>query len=236
MTKTEQLEELFKKWQEEHKSEKFESKEEYFKYHKKHPGDAGYIPKENFIYDGILFENEYNDSACKILFIGKESNECYTDRENDEHIYLNDENFWVKNRVKNEDEAAGAFVLGLAKIANAIATNDFCNPNSDLSILHNVAFINLNKRGGYKYCVRETLIGYVKKYNKQIKAQIDIIKPDIIVCCGKDTYNMVTNYKLAENRTVVYSYHPSYRRSDIYKLSFLESQIKQIRNNNHVSE
>ena len=112
-----------------------------------------------------MFEDEYDRPGCRILFIGKESNECYTDRKNDVHKYLTDENFWVKNRVENEDEATGAFVLGLAKIANAIATQDFCNPNSDLSVLHNVAFINLNKRGGNKSEYIRMLLHFIVPYN-----------------------------------------------------------------------
>ena len=66
MNKTEKLEELFRKWAELHK---IEDDNEYNTYHKYEKNGTGYIPKQNFYGDGILFEDEYTSAKCKILFI-----------------------------------------------------------------------------------------------------------------------------------------------------------------------
>lgn len=46
-----------------------------------------------------------------------------------------------------------------------------------------VAFMNINKRGGFTECETD-LDDYVEKYKDLIDREIKIISPDIIVCCG----------------------------------------------------
>ena len=110
---------------------------------------------------------------------------------------------------------------------HALINNEYSTPHKDISELSGMAFMNLNKRGGYDYCVWETLEGYVKKYRKEISEQIRIIDPDIIVCCGESVKWLVENYKLAEDAKIKCSYHPSFFSvSDSEKLSFLQSGEK----------
>ena len=119
------------------------------------------------------------------------------------------------------------FLNGLAMLANAILDNNYTTSNKDITALFNTALINLNKRGGYNYCVWETLEGYVDRYQEQIKKQIAFINPDEIVCCGESVYKLVKDYHLADDRVVRCAFHPSYFSvSDIGKLHFLKTGEK----------
>lgn len=78
-------------------------------------------------------------------------------------------------------------------------------------MLQSVAVVNLNKRGGYAYCVWDTLNNYVKTYQDFIRRQIGMIQPDLIVCCGYDVKWLLNEYTLAPDcDKVVWVYHPSY--------------------------
>lgn len=219
MTKAEQLKELFEKWQEDQKSEEFESEAEYFKYHKKHPGDAGYIPKGYFICDGIIFEDAFETANPTILFLGKE---CNSHKRNDKSIESKTDNSsWMK------EQTDVRFIKGLALLSNAIIDDNYTVPNKDLKSLRNVALINLNKRGGYDTCLWRTLKGYVAKYCQVIKEEIEIINPDYIICCGEDVKLLVDKYHLADGRNIKLTYHPScYCKSDIDKLDYLKTGVK----------
>ena len=73
----------------------------------------------------------------------------------------------------------------------------------------NIAYINLNKRGGFGSTNHARLKHYVNEYKCYISKEIEIINPDIIVCGG--TYGIVNalNIKCHEIRN---DYHPSARR------------------------
>lgn len=80
------------------------------------------------------------------------------------------------------EEGGTRFSSGLALLANAILNENFETPEKDISALRYVAFMNINKRGGFTSC--PGLDAYVKKYKDLIDREIRIISPDIIVCCG----------------------------------------------------
>ena len=48
----------------------------------------------------------------------------------------------------------------------------------------NLAYMNLNKRGGVEKCDPTRLGHYVKRYHRFIRREIEIIAPDIIICGG----------------------------------------------------
>jgi hypothetical protein len=229
MTKTEQLEKLFNDWQK--YQEENEKDETYFSYHKKNPNEVGYIPKGNFLYDGIVFEKEYEQSKTRILFIGEE---CHAYDKNDDiiesQITKTDDYNWMRentNDYLNNNGMLWPFLRGIAMLSNAIIDNNYSKPNKDATVLYNVAIINLNKRGGYKKVVSKTLDGYVNEYQKEIREEIAIIDPNVIVCCGEEVLQLVENYNLADDRVVRVSFHPScYCKSDKDKLIYLKTGIK----------
>ena len=72
------------------------------------------------------------------------------------------------------------FSKRLAMLVNAIKLNDYMSIDKNHEGLKEVAFINLNKRGGYSYCIWETLDEYVKQYAEYIEKEIQLISPDIL--------------------------------------------------------
>ena len=227
MSRTNDLNALFDEWKELHAAE---NDKEYFEYHKILKENLGYIPKQNFLGDGILFEDFYNKSEKKVLFIAKECNAYYRDKKNKIEILTDSNGFWAKNEVEtvlNNGVMNNSFLNGIAMLYNAMISNDYSTPNKSATSLSNIAFINLNKRGGYESCVWDTLEGYVRRYYKMIAEQIRIIDPDVIVCCGESVKYFVDEYDLAGNREIRCAYHPScFSVSDKNKLQFLKTGKK----------
>ncbi len=229
MRMNEQLNKLFEEWADEHKKE---PAEDYGIYHKKERDNNGYIPKENFIYDGPFFEDKYIKAPTKVLFIAKECNSGEPDEPIKPVIYKNDDNYWAKQAIEeavNGKQPNNTFLRGAAMLYNATLDENYSKPNKKIDTLADAALINLNKRGGYSFCVWDTLAAYVKKYQAKIKKQIRILNPDIIICCGESVRQLVDDYHLvAEGKDIRTAFHPSYYSvSDKEKLLFFKSQGKE---------
>ena len=194
---------LFKKWK---TAQSEESEESYNEYKFKN------VSKTSFLPDGIVNPEMYFKTTKKVLFIAKEANWGGSDTEN--RVEGTDGDFWLQSVVSNTGKYGGKetnFSKGLAMLYNAYISNSFDTPDYFHEGLNNVAFINLNKRGGYSFCSYPTLEGYVKKYGEYIAKQIDLINPDIIICCGTALVNIVKQY-VKPNCTakIIGVYHPSY--------------------------
>lgn len=207
-----ELEKLFEEWQERHESENCSSEN---------------ISKSNFIPDGIIDEASYMQSPKKILFIAKEAaclKKGNTIEKNFE-IAQND-GFWCRRVVLGE-EGGTRFSSGLALLANAILNENFETPEKDISALRYVAFININKRGGFTSCQTRRLAAYVKKYKDLIDREIRIISPDIIVCCGMGVRGRLSGVDSCKSLPVLEVYHPSARyKTDTDRLKKLEDELK----------
>lgn len=209
-----ELDGLFEKWRERHESENCSSEN---------------ISKSNFIPDGIIDEASYMQSPKKILFIAKEAaclKEENTIEENFE-IAQNDGS-WCRRVVLGEEKRGTSFSSGLALLANAILNENFETPEKDISALRYVAFMNINKRGGFTEC-KTDLPGYVKNYKDLIDREIKIISPDIIVCCGSGVRSCLSDIDSCKSVPVLEVYHPSYWLvKDTDKLKKLEDEFKSI--------
>ena len=207
-----ELEKLFEEWQERHESENCSSEN---------------ISKSNFIPDGIIDEASYMQSPKKILFIAKEAaclKKGNTIEKNFE-IAQND-GFWCRRVVLGE-EGGTRFSSGLALLANAILNENFETPEKDISALRYVAFMNINKRGGFTSCQTRRLAAYVKKYKDLIDQEIRIISPDIIVCCGMGVRGRLSGVDSCKSLPVLEVYHPSARyKTDTDCLKKLEDELK----------
>lgn len=206
-----ELEKLFEEWQERHESENCSSEN---------------ISKSNFIPDGIIDEASYMQSPKKILFIAKEA-ACLKEENTIEKNFETAQNdgFWCRRVVLGE-EGGTRFSSGLALLANAILNENFETPEKDISALRYVAFVNINKRGGFTECETD-LDAYVEKYEDLIDREIKIISPDIIVCCGMGVRDCLSGVDSCKSLPVLEVYHPSARyKTDTDRLKKLEDELK----------
>ncbi len=212
-----ELEKLFDEWRKRHISEDYSNDK---------------ISKNNFIPDGIIDEASYMQSPTKILFIAKEAacldkTEKTTAEENFETAQ--NDGFWCRRVVLGEEKRETSFSSGLALLANAILNENFETPEKDISALRYVAFMNINKRGGFTECKTKLLRDYAQNYKDLIDREIKIISPDIIVCCGSGVRDCLSNVDSCKSVPVLEVYHPSYWLvKDTDKLKKLEDEFKSI--------
>lgn len=212
-----ELEKLFDEWRKRHISEDYSNDK---------------ISKNNFIPDGIIDEASYMQSPKKILFIAKEAacldkTEKTTAEENFETAQ--NDGFWCRRVVLGEEKRGTSFSSGLALLANAILNENFETPEKDISALRYVAFMNINKRGGFTECETDlaAYAAYVEKYKDLIDREIKIISPDIIVCCGMGVRDCLSGVDSCKSLPVLEVYHPSARyKTDTDRLKKLEDELK----------
>lgn len=191
-----ELEKLFDEWRKRHISEDYSNNE---------------ISKNNFIPDGIIDEASYMQSPTKILFIAKEA-ACLKKTKIAEKNFetAQKDGFWCRRVVLGE-EGGTRFSSGLALLANAILNENFETPEKDISALRYVAFMNINKRGGFTECKTKLLRDYAQNYKDLIDREIKIISPDIIVCCGMGVRGRLSGVDSCKSLPVLEVYHPSAR-------------------------
>ena len=212
-----EIENLFAEWQARQQKEPYE---EYLKY------GAPEIAKDSFTYDGIIDPFEYAKQDTKYLFISKESN--IKNKKAQCPFRADGDIFWLRD-VCFQKQKPSIFSNRLAMFANAIYSLDFERVNKCHDILNKVAFMNLNKRGGLSGSKPKTISGYTQKYADFIKREIDMIKPDIIICCGSDLRHRLGKIGICSPRyTIIEVYHPSYRISDKRHLEKLKAAFDEI--------
>lgn len=217
------LEELFDRWQEAQRDEK---DTDYSKY-----GNIC-VRKEFFLPDGVVDDERFKQSQSHVLFIGKESN-C-SQKEQHESDYNKEEcieEFWLR-RVAVFQGKPSILSHRLAMLSRAIQKNDYQTISKDQGHLRDIAFLNLNKRGGLKISEHKTLKGYVCKYSEYIRREIELIDPGIIVCCGKETEKLVKSYVLKQSdKRMISIYHPSYYKiADAEYLRQLQCEVEGMAN------
>ncbi len=199
------LEELFEEWKSAHCEE---AEEDYLKYR------GGNVPKHAFLPDGIIDTDQFGEkkkTGESLLFIAKEAY-WYTEKYSDEKYLeaVEKPKFWHREASRGAvDETI--FSKRLSMMANAFYNKDYAKVDKDHHNLQSTAVINLNKRGGFAYCKWETLEGYVASYCRFIEKEIEIINPDVIVCCGAGVKWLLDKYVCIDKGIKVVSiYHPSY--------------------------
>ena len=211
-----ELEKLFDEWRKRHISEDYSNDK---------------ISKNNFIPDGIIDEASYMQSPTKILFIAKEAACLDKTKKTAEENFETAQNdgFWCRRVVLGEEKRGTSFFSGLALLANAILNENFETPEKDISALRYVAFMNINKRGGFTECKTKLLRDYAQNYKDLIDREIKIISPDIIVCCGMGVRDCLSGVDSCKSVPVLEVYHPSYWLvKDTDKLKKLEDEFKSI--------
>ena len=212
-----ELEKLFDEWRKRHISEDYSNDKI----------SKNKISKNNFIPDGIIDEASYMQSPKKILFIAKEA-ACLKKGNTIEKNFETAQNdgFWCRRVVLGEEERGTRFSSGLALLASALLNKNFETPQKNLSVLRYVAFMNINKRGGFTEC-KTKLSDYAKNYKDLIDREIKIISPDIIVCCGIGVRRCLSGVDSCKSLPVLEVYHPSARyKTDTDRLKKLEDELK----------
>jgi len=159
--------------------------------------------KESFCKDGFLIDS--HNKRADILFVLKES--VTIDKKTGTEGEYRD-TFWLKCYIKQgcpERDATAKKYLSWVKRK--------CKLNG-VDRLDNIAYINLNKRGGFGLTHHPSLNKYVEKYKKFIKKQIEIINPKIIICGATKGYvsNVLEDSEYLNTVKIIDSYHPSCNR------------------------
>lgn len=202
----EKMKKLFEKWKQEHKDDKL--------YEYDTPSiDGKIIPKENFISDGFCISNVIKENT--ILYIAKESHEYDKDSIiNKEKI--NEYEYLKKCFVYNKNTSFPSKIRGMQEILG--------------KDIKDMTFMNINKRGGFSYTNMAVLNTYAMQFSDNIVNEIEIINPELIICCGiglKRIINMVyTKCDKELNRPIVEVNHPSYV---ISKEKYLDSFREELR-------
>lgn len=200
------MKKLFEKWKQEHKDDKL--------YEYDTPSiDGKIIPKENFISDGSCVSNVIKENT--ILYIAKESHEYDKDSIiNKEKI--NEYKYLKKCFADNKNTSFPSRIRGMQEILG--------------KDIKDMTFMNINKRGGFSYTNMAVLNTYAMQFSDNIVNEIEIINPEIIICCGiglKRIINMVyTKCDKELNRPIVEVNHPSYV---ISKEKYLDSFREELR-------
>lgn len=219
---SQEIENLFAQWQ---ARQLKEPDEEYLKY------GPPEIAKDSFTYDGVINLPEYVKQDTKYLFISKESN---IENNEAQPPYRSDgDNFWLRDvclqKPKPQKTKPSMFLNRLAMFANAIYSLDFERVNKCHDVLNKVAFMNLNKRGGLSGSKWKTISGYTQKYACFIKREIDMVEPDIIICCGSGLRDLLGKIGVSSPQyTIIEVYHPSYRKSDKFHLERLKAAFDEL--------
>lgn len=116
-----------------------------------------------------------------------------------------------------------------------VVVSDFSNKKTPYKVAKNFAFINLNKTGGGSN-IDDRIFMFCDEFNDELKNEIDIIGPDIIVWLGCNTFD---NTKIRRNLCIIEKkgkfyynnipvirmWHTSYYRSNYERLCKFDNII-----------
>lgn len=135
-----------------------------------------------FIPDGIINENEYGKAKHKILFLNKEA---YTDDvEFDLREYLNKPPEEISDMWKRVGALAYC-IFNISEIKNSFPTlSEALLEKNWYNSLKKVATMNIKKSNGKSTSDDNDLWIYAERDSVNLKEEIKIINPDIIICGG----------------------------------------------------
>ncbi|MCI6165330.1 MAG: hypothetical protein MR675_09145 [Lachnospira sp.] len=185
------LEDLFNVWQAE------QAKEKEYKNTK--------VDIKSFSRDGFVDEKMWKSQILnekRVLYIAREANATGQRFVDNGRFYLRDEESARKKKIFQR-------IIAMQNIINARLDGNVKNEYtySDFNeTKKQIAFMNINKRGGSSFTNFEELNNYAEEYKEFIKKEIYIINPDYIICCGSywqivdHVYDYFKSKKEWENR------------------------------------
>ena len=210
-SKTEQLNELFIKWE------------------KEIPGYKGH-----FVKDGIINEDLYHQTNPKILFITKEPNNP-KQNPGDFRVWWKEE---VKYAFSKRIAQLSYGIIN--EFPEFDAAQKKRGSSSVKQTIQHIAFMNIKKIGGGGNSEYERIMEHLKTNFQYIQLQIEIIDPDIIILglSWKEVRNELfpkTNWIRSgydvligkhKNAKVIDFYHPSSRNAPAAMYSLLQNIIQ----------
>ncbi len=188
------LEELFQRWQEEQEKQKDvelglveNRRQSTFPDWKCSNGRVNGCHKDfykSFCYDGFL--TDWQKGRKTILFICREANiadEKHIAEVDSKDLLLPEKTrcenrfgqFWVKHQ-HEQNCSRDPYIAFINSVEEEYRTNTRRG--------YNLAYMNLNKRGGFGSCNMARIGHYVAYYQRFIQREIELISPDIIICGG----------------------------------------------------
>lgn len=204
MDKQKELEELFLGWKKLH-TRKDSDEEKTLPYCKGKEVPENFY--ESFCYDGFL--KPYDSEKKTVLLLCREAN--VFNQKTGELEPETGKTFWMRDKVyqkkseneelDKEDKKAGEKYWSFLEKT----IEYYCEYEPEEL---NIAYMNLNKRGGFGSCTQSRLKSYVERYRAKIEEEIRIIDPDWIICGG--THGTVKGLDLKLEIILEDEYHPSY--------------------------
>jgi hypothetical protein len=135
--------------------------------------------KNNFVSDGIVNHNEWNkvEDKKKILFILKEAHSL-PDGSSISELIKTKEPSRIWKRVIEWTYG----ITNTSKVEIAKYSSDKLDYNANNKWLNKIAILNIKKSNGKTRSSNDELEEYARYDKNEIKKQIEIINPDIIVC------------------------------------------------------
>lgn len=202
MNKNNELNELFEEWKEKHKEEPYNSDTIPVKR----------IDKKSFTFDGFIF----GEKTGAVLYILDESNLQESSKETNDFFWLKGA-YKVKNNI-NKNPIPRRIEKMQKRICEQIKEID----------LQDIAYMNINKRGGFGSRDDKTLWNYYNKYNTFIFREINIISPKIIVYCAgnQEIYSdLIEHKKELKCNYILNMSHPSSRNTDDKYMEEFENEV-----------
>lgn len=231
MDKTKELNNLFEKWEQQVK----EANNDY---------------NDTFIRDGIVDLKTFDEQDKKVLFISNEANiegskssekvyykfgensdirgefTDYKTKKIDSYPDPNDKNKEVMSRGRMRERVCCLY---------QVIINDFSKKDTPYELADEFAFMNLNKTGGAAN-IDNRIVSFCEEFNEEIKREIDIIHPDLIVWLGCNTLdNKIIRKCIGVDYSkgkyfykkipVIRMWHTSYYRSKCDKLGIFDNEI-----------
>lgn len=162
--------------------------------------DKKIIAYNSFYKDGIVNNDMYNNSKVKVLFVSNEASiscdrgllipdtaktivgDACGNTVGSFRLYAedNEDEYWsTKMRIKYGE-------MYRIIIGESIDKENWMDKNREYN--NCFAIMNINKRGGFGSIQKNVFNNYVKRYKEFILKEIELLKPDIIIWCGENTY------------------------------------------------
>lgn len=156
-----------------------------------------------FIEDGIINKNIWKTVNKKILFILKEA---YYDKKTNWSLtdYLVEKEHYSAMWRRAAEWTYAINNTNLKKIADPKCTKEF-DDNMYRELINQIAVVNIKKSNGEKRSDMKELLIYAKHDKEELRAQIEMIDPDIIVCGYTiEPLDLLYDYKIRKYNTTNY--------------------------------
>ncbi len=206
LKKINNLDDLFKEWSE------FQFNDGLYDMLQKYCSN---LKQDAFARDGIVNDSVYCNCGFRVLYVMSESNadEYVENVENQSEWDLNKEFRRFSDKGEDWPSRLKTKICEMQRIILKTETGTYVDIHEAAKT---IAVMNLNKRGGGKSISNKYLLEYfepyVEKHQDFIKREVEIINPDLIICCGNVPFDLMKKYGLNKvfKDKAMHMWHPSY--------------------------